>query len=128
MRSVASIALPPIVAPARERGLKFDAYKEEGRPELVAPARERGLKSKEDVTKVEEALSRSRKGAWIEIVFRINIFFCLIVAPARERGLKFQYNEYHREHQCRSCKGAWIEIPSLMMIVSLPLCRSRKGA
>ena len=50
------------------------------------------------------------------------------VAPVRERGLKFQYNEYHREHQCRSCKGAWIEIPSLMMIVSLPLCRSREGA
>ena len=80
---------------------------------LVAPARERGLKFIKLIAKRLRAHSRSREGAWIEIYsisFDNNIHFCrsregawiemfrlgsymingLIVAPARERGLKFR--------------------------------------
>ena len=57
-----------MVAPARERGLKFvrDCYEDMKR--LVAPARERGLKYQ------DYNLPKGQK----------------LVAPARERGLKFQ--------------------------------------
>ena len=55
-----------LVAPARERGLKYDVVKDCIIGCVVAPARERGLKSRVDSGK-------NRRVA---------------VAPARERGLK----------------------------------------
>ena len=98
------------VAPARERGLKYellDAYREEGRrrsregawiemlqlsqyrlPPQVAPARERGLKYH-----AHNHLSRLP-----------------LVAPARERGLKFDQWEKKTQWLSRSREGAWIEI------------------
>ena len=36
---------------------------------MVAPARERGLKFSDDITFVSSNPGRSRKGAWIEITF-----------------------------------------------------------
>ena len=55
--------------------------------------------------------SRSREGAWIEIIVRSEKRPPVIVAPARERGLKCSYwliwNEWFRG---RSREGAWIEI------------------
>ena len=54
----------------------------------VAPVRERGLKS-DTVDEVPVALSRSRKGAWIEILEDMNV---------------------GQLQKCRSRKVAWIEI------------------
>ena len=54
----------------------------------VAPARERGLKSfiQEVVDFID---SRSREGAWIEIIGGFVGRLIDYVAPARERGLKY---------------------------------------
>ena len=56
---------------------------------LVAPARERGLKYPAIAQPQGLAVGRSREGAWIEIVQtrRSSEYYC--VAPARERGLKY---------------------------------------
>ena len=56
-----------IVAPARERGLKYRERRAHTTAEPVAPARERGLKYR-------DSKARNRKDTE--------------VAPARERGLK----------------------------------------
>ena len=98
------------VAPARERGLKSKQKDFENKPNLVAPARERGLKSGRRLITVYSGsvaparerglkfssthaslsnLSRSREGAWIEILNQIYI-------------TKFNLS--------RSREGAWIEI------------------
>ena len=53
----------------------------------VAPARERGLKLKHFMH-ISEVCSRSREGAWIEILWREGWQQNSQVAPARERGLK----------------------------------------
>ena len=55
------------VAPARGRGLKFNAEKGKNDDEEVAPARGRGLKSVPGTAQESEG-SRPRKGAWIEII------------------------------------------------------------
>ena len=54
------------VAPARERGLKFDCGAYLSHVAGVAPARERGLKCQFQIM-VNQPSSRSRKGAWIEM-------------------------------------------------------------
>ena len=53
----------------------------------VAPVRERGLKCPMPVYGVP-GLSRSRKGAWIEIAPASPDMGATTVAPVRERGLK----------------------------------------
>ena len=107
--------LPGIVAPVRERGLKFPGqtmfWRHEGRSRkgawiempasplspfgpCVAPVRERGLK-------------------WFRVVF---LFQLVEVAPVRERGLKFSWQRVFSVPRGRSREGAWIEIkvsPSL---------------
>ena len=55
-----------VVAPARERGLKYYRLSCKRETALVAPARERGLKFG-GVGDAKDAGRRSRKGAWIEI-------------------------------------------------------------
>ena len=57
---------------------------------VVAPVRERGLKFNPDTPEARKALSRSREGAWIEIPNKIMLWLSVNVAPVRERGLKFQ--------------------------------------
>ena len=95
-------------------------------------------------------LSRSREGAWIEIMVLRYATILWPVAPARERGLKY----YHicryetcprvapaREHGLksicphvlliylrRSREGAWIEMPGDVLRLFLRGCRSREGA
>ena len=59
--------VPLMVAPARERGLKFLLIRLLLKSVIVAPARERGLKCAEFGNDPRQ----------------------LLVAPARERGLKF---------------------------------------
>ena len=76
------------VAPARERGLKFLAGIADIATAHVAPARERGLKSCGQCLGCRLD-SRSREGAWIEIVSIIADFALSC---------------------CRSREGAWIEI------------------
>ena len=55
------------VAPARERGLKFQTYKAICLVCLVAPARERGLKYYIMRGYILLHFCRSREGAWIEM-------------------------------------------------------------
>ena len=98
----------------------------------VAPVRERGLKCTGTYNR-EGSASRSREGAWIEILYASDIFLSLAsrsregawieiivhpdhypmtltVAPVRERGLKYQDTSKRSPHGSRSREGAWIEI------------------
>ena len=78
---------------------------------LVAPVRERGLKF--DVTVPTDTIrhSRSREGAWIEIVQHLFSQVPTAVAPVRERGLKFSPRVMLLNiASSRSREGAWIEI------------------
>ena len=77
-----------LVAPARERGLKFKVISNTVTNSFVAPARERGLKFNLLQFKLLFCC-RSREGAWIEIV---------LLKTACKLEL------------CRSREGAWIEI------------------
>ena len=77
------------VAPARERGLKFQLHLSLHLLLLVAPARERGLKLFAVGISEDTTARRSREGAWIEIVLLNLPSKASLVAPARERGLKF---------------------------------------
>ena len=54
--------------------------------------------------------SRSREGAWIEILLERSSGSTSPVAPARERGLKSQWMMVLMLSRCRSREGAWIEI------------------
>ena len=76
------------VAPARERGLKFQKAREDAYAAEVAPARERGLKFYSQYL-IALTLGRSREGAWIEIG---------LIGRSDSRYLS------------RSREGAWIEI------------------
>ena len=55
---------------------------------VVAPVRERGLKCRRIICACLVAVSRSRKGAWIEILAAKSAPKLQTVAPVRERGLK----------------------------------------
>ena len=56
--------------------------------------------------------SRSREGAWIEIMVTVPLLPAILVAPVRERGLKLMYLGEFDDKTCgRSREGAWIEIP-----------------
>ena len=77
-----------MVAPARERGLKFQRVYNIIDRSGVAPARERGLKSV-----VPHLMPGSGS-----------------VAPARERGLKFAGTFATMPFHGRSREGAWIEM------------------
>ena len=115
------------VAPARERGLKSaDALK--SFPWLrVAPARERGLKWF-TLAQLIRSYSRSREGAWIEMLAAALHTANAGVAPARERGLKFIFVLPKRQCQRRSREGAWIEIALRAIPALAPAGRSREGA
>ena len=98
------------VAPARERGLKYNVAFHRSSHVPVAPARERGLKWRAErwrtapqgrsregawieiqgiIKGLNEDARRSREGAWIEILANRLSAFLASVAPARERGLKY---------------------------------------
>ena len=73
--------------------------------------------------------SRSREGAWIEILLLRHLPRPNDVAPARERGLKLESVEnpdfpWHR----RSREGAWIEIYKISKAMRTARRRSREGA
>ena len=57
-----------LVAPVRERGLKYDEALHDNFHHGVAPVRERGLKSYKNNPRRNDAAGRSREGAWIEIL------------------------------------------------------------
>ena len=77
---------------------------------LVAPVRERGLKYHYS-KRCWRSLCRSRKGAWIEMSSLTARSNNLLVAPVRERGLKYHTSlENGQTTNGRSRKGAWIEI------------------
>ena len=68
--------------------MKFNLVAVNGNWPIVAPARERGLKLWYNQHKAS-CNSRSREGAWIEIFPSLYTCRTSRVAPARERGLKF---------------------------------------
>ena len=78
-----------MVAPVRERGLKFYLIAICMDNLWVAPVRERGLKFLRWKNFGRMVTSRSRKGAWIEMILMLIMLSCL---------------------SSRSRKGAWIEI------------------
>ena len=54
--------------------------------------------------------SRSRKGAWIEMLRQAFMLQRYYVAPVRERGLKYNSFITLTYNDGRSRKGAWIEM------------------
>ena len=62
------------VAPVRERGLKCADLTYQQGLNRVAPVRERGLKFNAPPEPIELKNSRSREGAWIEIIIYIHPF------------------------------------------------------
>ena len=95
--------------------------------------------------------SRSREGAWIEMVIAATTAWIFMVAPVRERGLKLRpshgshmawsrswpalscwrmSNMSHGSHMAwsRSREGAWIEIGGSAGISLASNGRSREGA
>ncbi len=98
------------VAPVRERGLKLKINNLNIITIYVAPVRERGLKY---ISPKQFSVfnGRSRKGAWIEILYMPFLAAVPVVAPVRERGLKWRNLTATLHHvDGRSRKGAWIEI------------------
>ncbi len=77
---------------------------------IVAPARERGLKWVQAAAAVVLLDGRSREGAWIEILIFFDLPPAGTVAPARERGLKSALLLRIGPATRRSREGAWIEI------------------
>ena len=75
-----------------------------------------------------EEFCRSRKGAWIEIPTRGANWPNGKVAPVRERGLKLVNSYASAAVYRRSRKGAWIEITVPSPIIAAVSGRSRKGA
>ena len=85
--------------------------------------RERGLKY-HGTMRTKELRSRSREGAWIEMLLVTPLILYLRVAPVRERGLKCaEFNNDPRMLR-RSREGAWIEMDaalnSIINVMSLP--------
>ena len=117
------------VAPARERGLKYDVSAKNSIFRLVAPARERGLKFGlimlvYTIPNVAPARERGLK-----LLLIIISYLMLLVAPARERGLKLKYSIHQRRFvDGRSREGAWIEIFRDRYYISAGVGRSREGA
>ena len=85
---------------------------------IVAPARERGLKYGKVTAWVCVELGRSREGAWIEINTVGAVTFESAVAPARERGLKYLLPHCMCIVGGRSREGAWIEISAVLYVPS----------
>ena len=72
-------------------------------------------------------MSRSREGAWIEMLEELAALHEIIVAPVRERGLKSEYRLYKGWGIYRSREGAWIEIfLKLAMLVLIMLAPVRE--
>ena len=75
-----------------------------------------------------KSVSRSRKGAWIEIDNTGYARQVPRVAPVRERGLKYKWLSAWFNALCHSRKGAWIEIANAAVLLTPIISRSRKGA
>ena len=79
------------VAPARERGLKYDYGGSVS--DLTSRSREGAwIEIYTADTPASFNCCRSREGAWIEIAQVLCWSITMVVAPARERGLKFSYH------------------------------------
>ena len=78
-----------LVAPARERGLKFGGV---AFVTVIYGRSREGAWIEIDaaLNSIINVICRSREGAWIEICWEGNRADELLVAPARERGLKYR--------------------------------------
>ena len=84
---VAPLLLPPPVAPAWGRGLKY-IYIIPGITERSRPRMGAWIEIFSVLLHAVPGISRPRMGAWIEIRQSPLINFCILVAPAWGRGLK----------------------------------------
>ena len=119
-------ALQEIVAPSRERGLKYCVLKDVGLCcrrsfagawiEIIVAGRFKGC-----------GKCRSFAGAWIEIFAILARSDGFPVAPSRERGLKLNSNVRLNVRPRRSFAGAWIEIVRYLLTAdSISVAPSRE--
>ena len=80
--------LEPMVAPVRERGLKYRDHLQLFFKRLSRSRKGAWIEINSAARHAATVASRSRKGAWIEILKDITQAQVAQVAPVRERGLK----------------------------------------
>ena len=120
----------PRRAPHGARGLKYVDISKELITNSRAPHGARGLKY--SIINAITAISKSRpaRGAWIEIVAKVNILIpSFSRAPHGARGLKFIPSFIRRIFgRSRPARGAWIEISRKKGTTSPALSRAPHGA
>ena len=88
-----------MVAPVRERGLKYDVINHD-EMELISRSREGAwIEIRDQWAYQQSNARRSREGAWIEIIPVNNGRTTIRVAPVRERGLKSAHAIAARGHK-----------------------------
>ena len=95
---------------------------------VVAPVRERGLKFCLHGLQLDYRRRRSREGAWIEMDRSTLYHSAMPVAPVRERGLKCQIGEESAYQQIVAPVRERGLKSSAISILFSTLCRSREGA
>ncbi len=84
--------VPLMVAPARERELKYPRSRQRSSVRLGRSREGAWIEMVASAKLLDLPRRRSREGAWIEIVFVGRNTASVSVAPARERGLKCKKN------------------------------------
>ena len=95
-------------------------------PPLFAPSRVRGLKPANSSLSSLSSKVRTFTGAWIETLIHEGSIFEKLFAPSRVRGLKLITNEHSEDQDVRTFTGAWIEtLCALLNIATREFAPSR---